>query len=234
MTIFCSKKLPKIKSVGDVFKEVRKKNNLTLFQASHLSHIPKKHLISLEKNQFQKLPSAKAHCIAYVRRYAKILKLDEKIITDEFIRQTDLNNYQPIHPHSGLKIRPLNSIILWTKRLAIGALSIVFFSYIGWQINGIMRPPTLIIFTPNEGYVTKQLSATIQGQTDAEISLTINGQKIRVNDKGQFEVEISLSKGVNTITISATKKHGKTSTLTRHVVATPTNNQVSYGSQQPN
>ncbi|MCX6779887.1 MAG: hypothetical protein NT034_01765 [Candidatus Magasanikbacteria bacterium] len=45
-----------------------------------------------------------------------------------------------------------------------------------------------------------------------------NGQEIKVDENGQFNTTILLADGVNTLTLSTTKKHGKTTTLVRHIV----------------
>jgi hypothetical protein len=39
-----------------------------------------------------------------------------------------------------------------------------------------------------------------------------------VNEQGHFETKVDLTTGLNTITILATKKHGKTTAITRHIV----------------
>jgi ribosomal 50S subunit-recycling heat shock protein len=58
----------------------------------------------------------------------------------------------------------------------------------------------------------------VQGETEPEAQITINGQETKNSEKGQFKEEISLAEGVNTITFVVKKKHGKTTTETRHVV----------------
>lgn len=44
------------------------------------------------------------------------------------------------------------------------------------------------------------------------------GVVIEVNDKGNFDVGLDLNQGLNTLTISATKKHGKTTTRIVNVI----------------
>ena len=58
----------------------------------------------------------------------------------------------------------------------------------------------------------------IEGETEKETKLTVNGKDVMVNEAGRFSTEIDLNDGVNTIAVSVTKKHGKTTTITRHVV----------------
>ena len=99
-----------------------------------------------------------------------------------------------------------------------GVFLIGFVGYLLWQVNGILQPPKLFVFSPNEGSVSNKLTAIVQGETEKEVHLTVNGKEARPNDKGRFEIILDLSNGVNTITISATRKHGKMATVIRHVI----------------
>jgi len=50
------------------------------------------------------------------------------------------------------------------------------------------------------------------------VTVSVNGKDVGTNEKGVFEAQIDLSVGVNTLTIEAKKKHGKTTQEVRHVV----------------
>ena len=104
------------------------------------------------------------------------------------------------------------------KNTAVIIFILGFLGYLFWQINGILQPPKLLIYTPADGYVSSHLSTLVQGETEMEVKVTVNGKEIMANERGQFEAMVDLSNGVNAITISAMKKHGKTTTVTRHVV----------------
>ncbi len=122
------------------------------------------------------------------------------------------------HPHKIINFSPFRSIPFLIRNIILACLIILFAGYLIWQIKGIINPPLLEIYSPPEGFVTNNISILIQGITEPECRLTINGQDIRPNGAGHFEASVDLSIGVNTIAISAIKKHGKTTTETRHVV----------------
>ena len=218
MAIFCLKKIGKPLRVGEILKQKRKELKLSIEEIGNFTHIPKKYIVALEKNKYKVLPSAKSHCLAYVRKYADHLKLNCDEVVKQFIKESDLENYKTIHPHCKLKIRPINPIVIWTRRLSICITLFIFVGYLIWQINGILKPPNLEVFSPAEGYISTNIKALVQGESEKEVILQINGKDTNINDKGRFETFINLSKGVNTITISATKKHGKTTTITRHII----------------
>lgn len=220
MAIFCRKKLEASLHVGERLKKAREDHCLNLQDVSVKTRVPMKYLEAIESSHFDCLPCAKAHRLAYIREYARSLDLNPASFLYQFSKESDLENYTPVHPHRSFKIRKL-SISSIFKNVAIAVLIIGFLGYLAWQINGILRPPTLTVFTPDDGSVTSQLTTNVQGETEKEVQLTVNGKEIMANDKGQFGAQVGLSGGLNTITISATKKHGKTTTITRHIIVKP-------------
>jgi hypothetical protein len=78
------------------------------------------------------------------------------------------------------------------------------------------------VFSPAEGSIVTEASTLVEGVTEAESQLAVNGQEVIMNADGKFEAELNLIPGLNTITIASTKKkHGKTTTITRHVIVRP-------------
>ncbi len=218
MSVFCLKKIKKPIKVGTILHQKRKGHNLALTDIEQITKIPKEYLIAIEKNNIEQLPQAKILQISYIKKYAEVLKINGNKLSRQFCYENNLDNYTVSHPNCQLKIRRLSSLIFWFKRAGIAMMAIVFLGYLTWQINGILKPPKLVIYTPSEGYLAKNLKTLIQGETDKEVSLQINGKDVNINERGAFETPIDLSKGVNTITITATKKHGKQTSLTRHVI----------------
>lgn len=80
--------------------------------------------------------------------------------------------------------------------------------------------PNLNVTNPTDGLVTNVPSITIEGTvadiTSGLASLTVNGKTVSVSD-GAFSSVITLSQGVNNITIIATDNAGKQTTITRTV-----------------
>lgn len=83
-------------------------------------------------------------------------------------------------------------------------------------------PPTLEITQPTEGLITNSNSVTVIGTTNditsKPVTLTINGEIVEVQSDGNFEKEVSLISGNNQITIIATDKAGKSTTIVRNVI----------------
>ena len=69
--------------------------------------------------------------------------------------------------------------------------------------------------------MTNQARLLVSGTTDAAtskpVTVTVNGEKVAVNENGTWSNTITLSPGANTITVVATDKAGKSTTVTRKV-----------------
>ena len=218
MPIFCLKNLESPVRIGERFKKAREEQHLSLDDIYKKSRIPLKYLEAIEAGRFQELPQAKAHRLAYIRKYAEALNLHPASFLYQFSQESDLANYTPTHPRRALKLWSFNSLSNIFRSLAITVLLLGFLGYLTWQVNGILQPPKLTVFSPADGYISSKPMALVQGETEKEVRLTVNGKDIMPNDYGRFEIPVDLSNGVNTITISAIKKHGKITTITRHVI----------------
>jgi cytoskeletal protein RodZ len=218
MPIFCLKNLESLLRVGERLKKAREEQQLRLDDIYKKNRIPLKYLEAIESGRFKELPQAKAHRLAYIREYAEALNLNPASFLYQFSQEADLTNEITAHPSRGRKLWALNSLSNIFRNVAVAVLLLGFLGYLTWQVNGILQPPKLSVFTPADGYISSKLVTLVQGETEKEVRLTVNGKDIRPNDKGKFEIPVDLSNGVNTITISAIKKHGKMTTITRHVI----------------
>jgi cytoskeletal protein RodZ len=218
MPVFCLKNLESQIRVGERLKKAREEQQLSLDDIYKKTRIPLKYLETIELGRFKELPQAKAHRLAYIREYAEALNLNPASFLYQFSCESDLANYTTSHPRRTIKLWAFNSLSNVFRRVAVAILLLGFLGYLTWQVNGILQPPKLAVFTPADGYISSKLIALVQGQTEKEVRLTVNGKDIMPNNNGRFEIPVDLSNGVNTITISAIKKHGKVTTITRHVI----------------
>lgn len=82
-------------------------------------------------------------------------------------------------------------------------------------------PPALSVENPAEGLVTNETELVVSGATSDTTSkpviVTVNGEEVAVNEDGSFSKTVNLSSGANVITVIATDKAGKSTTVTRNV-----------------
>jgi len=217
MAIFCHKKLNAPEFLGSTFKKKREEKNLTLDDLFSITHIDKKYLQAIEEGNYKLLPKTNVHRQAYIREYCQALDLNCEEFLSQFkeetkhekISSTTNNDYQKYY---------LTSITIFLRNILVFIVILAFFTYFGFQIKGILNPPKLNVLSPFEGQVVESMTVMVQGEAEKESQLTVNGKEIMLNEKGQFESSIDLAEGLNTIVISATKKHGKTTAVIRHVI----------------
>jgi nitrous oxidase accessory protein NosD len=75
----------------------------------------------------------------------------------------------------------------------------------------------LDVSTPTEGYLTRYPVLWVNGTTEADARITVNGREVSVAN-GRFTSTVTLSDGNNTILVSARDAAGNTATVTRRVV----------------
>ncbi len=218
MSVFCVKKITPPVRLGQLLQEARLKAGLTFFSLEQKTRIAEKYLQAIEENNFSILPPARAYRLAYIREFANAVNYNSEKAAYQFINENGLGDIQVAHPQSGIKKLQTHLTSWLVRSILIIGIIIIFVGYLGWQVKGVLTPPALNIYTPIEGSIVSQNEIFVAGDTEKETHLTINGQEIRVDERGKFNTSLNLSTGVNTITITATKKHGKTITITRHVV----------------
>ena len=96
-------------------------------------------------------------------------------------------------------------------------LFIVFFLYLGLQYTRVNAKPMLTITTPVHQSIVTQKRITVEGKTDPDATVTINGVSTVVRDDGRFFEQIAIESGVNKIQIIATSRFGKMTTVTKEV-----------------
>ena len=84
--------------------------------------------------------------------------------------------------------------------------------------------PTLNVTSPADNLLTNNNKVTVAGTAAAGseavtlAEVTINGEKVSLEEGGAFSKEITLNEGENTITVVAKDSLGKTTTVTRKVI----------------
>ena len=104
-------------------------------------------------------------------------------------------------------------------------------------------PPTLSITNPANGLITNKAACTVSGTTNdvtsspCTVTIKLNSgaaEAVTVNDDGTFSKALTLAAGSNTITVVATDKAGKQTTVTRTVTLDTTPPSITEVTITPN
>ena len=207
-----------MKTVGSILKEARIAKKLTLADVEKVTKIRAKFLDAIEQDAYQLLPSP-IYAKGFVKNYGEYLGLENTRVMAFFRRQTDDVKRLNILPNKsedigskGLRITPGRFITF-----VVGVFIFVFLIYFGFQYQKLYIPPTLTITTPVQESIVKEKKLDILGTTNPDATVMVNGISVTVRSDGRFFTQITLEPGVNTITILATSRYGKTTTVVRKV-----------------
>jgi transcriptional regulator with XRE-family HTH domain len=214
---FKRKKLAPPKRVCLRLKEEREKAGVSLEELAKKTKIDKSHLKALEECRFKDLPEAVVYQKNFVKKYVEVLGVDSAPFLSQYETE-EKTRKKTKHPHKVLKTNPLSHLPIFIRYFLIIATALFLMGYLAMQVKNIVEPPELSVYSPADGFVTNNPQINVQGNTDKEVEVSINGKGVGTNEQGQFEELLDLNPGVNTLLISAKKKHGKTTDITRHVV----------------
>lgn len=217
-SLFQKKEITPPKRVCLCLKEARERKGISLEEMSLRTRMSKSQLAALEDCRFQDLPFAPVYQKHLIKAYMASLGMDAA----GFVAQFDTEE-APVKKHLPLAIRTPSfsrflSLPLVLRVGAVICITIGCITYLGFQVKGILEPPELTIYSPQQGYILNTPNLRVTGKTDPEVRVLINGTKVMQGESGDFSANLNLTTGVNTIVISAQRKHGKITTATRHVV----------------
>lgn len=218
MPSFRRKELIQAKRVCWRLKEAREAAHVSMAELAKRTRISERHLRAIEECRFDDIPFATIYKKNFVRRYAETLGMDAHTYIAQFENEEHTADPPLQHPHRTIQFPWLTHLPLFLRITSIGLFAVLLVGYLGWQVYQIVKPPTLMIYTPDNGLVTETPSITVRGHTEPGSAVKVNGQPITRDERGQFDATIPLASGINPITISATKKHGKSTSETRYVI----------------
>ena len=208
-----------MRTVGQILKETRETRYYSLEDVEKAIKIRKEILIALEADDYQKLPPS-TFVQGFIKNYAKFLGLDKEKLLAIFRREFPEKRRKPYvmdafsNPVKETKLKITPGRVLG---IAVGVIVLSFFVYLWIQFHQFIGPPTLILDSPLDQQATDNAVIFVDGKTDPEMKVLINGQGVTVDNNGKFKEEVALSSGVNKISVSAVSKFGQKVTLDRTV-----------------
>ena len=98
----------------------------------------------------------------------------------------------------------------------LGLLALaVFFIFLGIQLMHFTGAPRLALNEPDDQFVVNVPLVQVKGVTEKESQLTVNGRDVTIDGAGNFDAQIDLQPGVNTLEFLVRNRFGKETRLTR-------------------
>jgi cytoskeletal protein RodZ len=219
-------------TLGEQLKKVRSDGRIVLSEVSRETKIPIRYLTMIEEGDYESLPPD-VYVKGFLKSYAEYLGVEPKKLIDLYQRERDIKN----------NLNGRNNIVVPKKKKRvphfvvtpkiITALVIVFvvmsgFFYLYKEIGRFAAEPRLSLTEPFGDESIDGNSISVVGFTDQDAKLTINDQPVQVSDSGEFKENILLQGGINTLTISAVNRFGKTAVRTLNIKSNYQNHDLAY------
>ncbi|MFH0819007.1 MAG: helix-turn-helix domain-containing protein [Patescibacteria group bacterium] len=216
MTQFSQKKILSSQTLGDKLKRARRESGLSLQEIGARLKINYQYLNCLENGQYNNLPS-EVYIKNYLKKYSTFLqvswKVVEKMYEQEMIIYKSKQN-KIISSKFSQKALVIPSIVY---ALLIGFVFLVVVLYLMFEISNFIQPPFLEVRNVSDQMIVRERNIQIAGKADVDAQVYINGEEIITDENGNWQEDISLQIGLNTIMITAKKKHSKENIIYKRI-----------------
>ncbi len=233
MSIFTHKTITPHVRICLRLQQARDSRGISLDVIAQKTKINKNWLAALEECRFADIPAGPLYQKNYLKKYLEALDLDPASYLSQFATE-EINSAKlellP-SPRRSYGRKYFNNLPNLFRFSLIGIFVISLLFYLGKQVKNTLEPPFLTLSSPVNGFIAQNNSITISGASEPEVRIAINGQPVMSDEVGRFNQPVTLSPGINTIIVTAQKKHGKTTEETRHIIYKE-NPKLSLGKQE--
>ncbi len=202
---------------GQLLKDRRLERGISLADVERATRIRGKYLTAIEADDYLTLPND-VYSRGFVQSYANFLGLDGKAIADSYALDRGQQERQRQHATRVTAARfVLTPRLLTFAGGTIAAAAVLI--YLTTQLSALTAAPHLVVSNPSHDQVLYGSLITVSGSVNDGADLFVNSSPILVDGNGNFTDAIALESGVNSIQISAKNALGKTTTVTRNILA---------------
>jgi cytoskeleton protein RodZ len=209
----------KTKTLGEILRSEREFHRLTLAELAKRTRIRRHYLEALENNQFDALPAA-IFVRGYVKTYGQVFGFDYQPLLAMLRRDFKESARGKLIPLEFIKPKLKNRRLWAPLTMVIMMLAGLFVSlggYVGYQWFQLQQPPSLEITAPTSNQVVGP-QVLVSGKTNPDALVTVNSQPVSLQLDGSFQTPVFLPRdGLNTISVEATDRRGKTNLQQRTV-----------------
>ncbi len=223
--VFVMRKLDQVtQNLGEKLRALRRGQAVSLEMMERHTHIQKHYLEALERGRFDELPEP-LYSRNFIKAYCRYLGADETYFLELYVEES--GRMDLLAPHRLPRQRVLQSWLFapakLLKTLSFSAIGLVMLTYFVWQINGVLRPPLVVIDSPNDGIEAKTALIVVRGHVESnDVSLVINGRPVVINTDDTFTTTVDLSRGLNIIKVEGVRRYSQKAVEIRHVVFSQT------------
>ncbi len=99
-----------------------------------------------------------------------------------------------------------------------GAVIAAVLGFFAYEFR-LLGAPDLEVSAPRQDIAVTENAFDVRGRGDPDANLTVNGRPLYSGETGEFIERIHLVPGVNRLDFEAKNRYGKTTRITRYIVA---------------
>lgn len=207
-------------TLGQRLRQLREESNFTLEGVAKELRVAPKYIQAIENGRYSELPGL-VYARSFCRQYVNFVGLNPDSAMERFDQEYALiaTTKQPLRPLPPARVSTEHHWLRRHGRLIVaGVVIFIVVSYVGGQVYRVFAPPRLIVIQPAADLSTTEDQIRVSGQTEPNVIVAINGQSVAVSAAGQFSELVDVSAGLNTLRITATKKHSQPRVVIRQVL----------------
>ncbi len=197
-----------MKTAGTILRDERIKKKISSKTVSQETCIPLNVVEAIEKDDYRSLP-ADPYPLLYLQDYAKFLGLDGKLIASIFKRDAGKKENSAVVKNSRFFWNPK-----LTNLLIFVLISLLFLGYLLRQYLLFNKSPLLEVRLDRNRIAEEII---VEGETDIDAVVSVNGKKILVDQEGSFREEIKASDNLEEIMIEAEGVNGKKTVIIKKI-----------------
>lgn len=204
--------------IGSQLQARRKQLRLSLAQVELETKIRGKFLSALESGQYDSLPND-IYTRGFVQHYANHLGMDGQLVSAAY--QAERGAADEAHTARPQLARPRRIVFTGALLTAFIGLAVIgaIITYLVWQFTALAAAPRLALTRPDNDVSLTGSVVDIAGSTTPGSDVTVNDSPVLTDTNGNFSEKVALQDGVNAIRVTAKSKLGKSTTVTRNVLA---------------
>lgn len=216
-------------SVSTLLLQAREERGLERTEVASRIKVPCRYIERIEEGRYHEIPED-VYSRIYLKAYCKFLGLDVARVYGLYKveRAVQQRKHRPSigieenrHPRKSI---PVHQLVATPKIVKIAIIALVttgLVIYFTAALKKIVVPPSITLSSPRDGFVTSERSITVSGKTEPEVQLLINGTQITTDSAGNFQDTLTLQEGLNTISVTGSKKYSEEMTVTRRIIVQP-------------
>jgi len=218
MKEFARKPITSIEPLGSKLRRARETAGLSVNAVAIQTGIPEKYLHALEASRYFDLPG-EVYIRNFLRICSQLFHLRTESVLELYERERRVAGVPPPPtPPRALSAPRIVNIPRFFRNIAIGVGIAALLVYLGLKVHGILQPPELSVTTPAADIKITTYLLTVEGTTEPESTVRVNGQEVFLSPDGKFAEPLDLQPGINIITISSKKERSREHVITRRVI----------------